>query len=148
MQLFNPDQPPLPTATCPMCHGLGHITLTVEWTTGARTTDPETSHQAAEANRESNRFSVKSRQARALRIIWGTPLTAQEVAYAIVGEHAPASAVIGAARTVYGLARFGFVTDSGVRRSNPGSRSEAVVYEVTDLGRWALNNLRETGWSM
>ena len=91
-----------------------------------RRTDPETSHIAA--------MNVKAgpleRKVLECIIAWGS-LTIKELAargnfdlWSIGPRFAP-------------LRRKGAIRDSGVRRVNPGSTREGIVWEITDVGRAA-----------
>ena len=74
-------------------------------------------------------------------------MTAQEVAVAVVGADS-ISALEGTRRRVSSLKRIGLIRETGDERFNPGSGTPSAVYALTDLGRVALANLRETGWSI
>jgi len=130
---------------CPHCDGSGAVPMSQVM---SRVTDPETS-RAAGAKYESDprRFSMRSRQARLLKALSLLPMTAQEAAFVVVGKDAGTSAIEGCRRRVSDLHRAGFVVDAGERRNNEGSSDPSIVWRLTLMGLFALEQLEETGWS-
>jgi hypothetical protein len=130
---------------CPHCSG--HGVISVEEAT-SRGGDPRTSREAGDRQAgDSRRFRSNSRQALVLISLDDRPMTAQEVAVHVVGADS-ISALEGTRRRVSSLKRIGLIRETGEERFNPGSGTPSSVYSLTDLGRVALNNLRETGWSI
>ena len=130
---------------CPHCSG--HGVISVEEST-SRTGDPRTSRDAGDRQAgDSRRFRSNSRQALVLGALGDTQMTAQEVALAVVGADS-ISALEGTRRRVSSLKRIGLIRETGEERFNPGSGTPSSTYALTDLGRVALANLRETGWSI
>jgi hypothetical protein len=117
----------------------------------ARHTDPETSHAAAKRDQDVGRFSKDSRCAallRAVRQMGG--VTDQEATRAVVGSAVASispSRFEGCRRRMSDLRAAGYIADSGVRRKNPGSDDESIVWETTTRGVIALSRLADTGWS-
>ncbi len=114
----------------------------------ARSTDPETSHLAAEPGvPDVGRFSGKSRQARLLAVFNGQPLTDQQATVRVIGAAAVPSAFDGCRRRCSDLRAAGYIADSGRRRKNPGSDDDSIVWQITIAGKQALDNLDKYGWS-
>lgn len=118
----------------------------------ARLFDPSTSHAAAAKRADSDvlRFSQKSRKAKLLRA-FGDPATDHEATMRVVGQlPAHDTRFEGTRRRCSDLRPPGdvaFIEDSGMRRVNPGSDSESIVWRLSLAGRQALHNLSTTGWS-
>lgn len=130
---------------CPHCEGRGRIPVS-EAT--ARSEDGPTARLAGgRQTGDSRRFRATSRQAAILRSLAEEPQTAQEVAIAVLGLHAPISALEGARRRVSSLKRIGLIHETGEERVNPGSPTPSLVWAVTDRGRRAIDLLEATGWS-
>lgn len=113
----------------------------------ARSTDPETSHAAAKAERDVGRFSERSRQARLLRVFSAGPRTDAQATIRVVGAAAPPSAWDGCRRRCSDLRAAGYLSDSGKRARNVGSNEDAIVWQITYAGRAAIDSLDATGWS-
>lgn len=92
----------------------------------ARLTDPETSHIAA-VNVKAGALEHKVLDC---LVAWG-PLTIKELIRR--GDFAIESI----SPRFAPLRRKGAIRDSGVRRLNPGSTREGIVWEITDIGRAA-----------
>jgi hypothetical protein len=130
---------------CPHCSG--HGIIPIEEAT-SRTADPRTSRDAGDRQSgDSRRFRSNSRQALVLLSLSSRPMTAQEVAIAVVGPDS-ISALEGTRRRVSSLKRIGLIRETGEERFNPGSGTPSSVYALTDLGEQTLARLRETGWSV
>jgi hypothetical protein len=117
----------------------------------ARPTDPETSHAASKREPDLRRFGEFSHKARLLRVLSRepvTPLTAQEMALAVVGHAAPLSKIEGCRRRVSDLVKVEFIVDSGKRAENAGAGTDSILWHITDEGRQAIERLNETGWSL
>ena len=93
------------------------------------------------------RFSSGTSSAALLRVIADKPCTAQAAALRVVTGDLSLSALEGVRRRVSDLAKGGLIADSGLTDSNPGSRDQSVVWQITLEGVAALQRLRETGWS-
>ena len=132
------------TTCCPHCRGTGRISIK-EAT--ARGTDPSTSQRAGARHQDSARFRATSRQAQVLACLNDHNFTAQECAIWIHGENAPVSAIEGTRRRISSLYRIALIEPSGDERNNNGSDTPSIVWQITDRGRAALNNLARTGWS-
>ena len=131
---------------CPHCSGHGMIPV-AEAT--ARTSDPQTSHDAGDRQSgDPRKFRKTSRQALVLESLYRSAQTAQEVAISVVGQTAPISALEGTRRRVSSVKRIGLIEQTGEERLNPGSPTPSAVYGLTPAGFIALANLRETGWSV
>jgi hypothetical protein len=74
-------------------------------------------------------------------------MTAQEAALEVLGTHYSISSVEACRRRVSDLKQAGFVIDLGDRRKNSGSPDESIVWHATLMGVFALEELRDTGWS-
>jgi hypothetical protein len=136
--------------TCPTCGGSGTVIDVPVASAPARPTDPDTSHTAQERNRSGDvaRFSTRSRQARLLTMFGSyDDLTDYEAACLVLGDTEYHTRLEGCRRRCSDLRVAGFLTDSGKRRTNPGSPDEAIVWVITPGGREALYNLQRTGWS-
>lgn len=146
LDLFGEPIPePREMMLCPHCSG--HGVIPIEEAT-SRTGDPRTSREAGDRQGgDPRRFRSTSRQSLVLMSLETTPMTAQEVAVYVVGADS-ISALEGTRRRVSSLKRIGLIRETGEERFNPGSGTPSSVYALTDLGRVALNNLRETGWSV
>jgi hypothetical protein len=130
---------------CPHCNGRG--TLYGEART-SRTTDTDTAQNAGKRHAtDVRRFSSRSRQAKLLEAISRKPMTAQEAALEVLGTHYSISSVEACRRRVSDLKQAGFVIDLGDRRKNSGSPDESIVWHATLMGVFALEELRDTGWS-
>lgn len=133
---------------CPCCNGSGLVADVPVPSAPARPTDPDTSHAASKTEPDLRRFKASSRKALLLwQYMWHESLTAQEAAFAVVGTDAPLSRIEGCRRRVSDLARVHFIADSGQRTENAGSGTDSILWQITPLGRAALRNLDETGWS-
>jgi len=149
LDLFGDPVPERPEMMlCPHCSG--HGVIPIEEAT-SRTGDPRTSREAGDRQSgDSRRFRTTSRQALVLSALGDEEMTAQEVAVyvnRVLGADS-ISALEGTRRRVSSLKRIGLIRETGVERCNPGSGTFSSVYGLTDLGRVALSNLRETGWSI
>ena len=113
----------------------------------ARRTDPETSHMAGPRSGDVRKFSAKSRQAKLLAVFATQPLTDQQATVRVVGAAAAPSAFDGCRRRCSDLRAAGYIRDSGRRKKNAGSDDLAIVWEITELGKFALDNLNQWGWS-
>lgn len=119
---------------------------------GARNSDPDTSHDAAEARhtRDVGRFSMRSRQAELLRMFSRHPyvgLTAQEATAKVLGDQYRPSQWEGTRRRCSDLVSAGLVEQSAYRKINPGGTERAIVLRITELGKAAWKHLEDTGWS-
>lgn len=116
----------------------------------ARGSDPATSHAASKTEGDVLRFSTKNRKARLLRA-FNDPATDHEATIRVVGElPAHDTRFEGTRRRCSDLRPRGpvqFIEDSGVRRVNPGSDSDSIVWRLTVAGRQALHQLATSGWS-
>lgn len=142
--LFGTYDTPTASMCCPHCQGTGRISALEP---GARATDPDTSHRARAAHRDTSRFSLASRQGRVLSLLSAVDLTAQECAIRIHGNGAPISVIEGTRRAVSSLYRLALVAPSTEERINPGSATPSIVWTVTSAGKQTLSRLLETGWS-
>lgn len=113
----------------------------------ARSTDPETSHAAAKAERDVSRFSARSRQARLLAVFAGGQFTDQQATVRVIGASAAPSAFDGCRRRCSDLRAAGYLYDTGLRRTNTASNDESVVWGITLAGMQAMSLLDATGWS-
>ena len=113
----------------------------------ARRTDPETSHRAAKRDQDVSKFGIKSRQAKLLGVFRAGSWTDQQAAVRVVGAHAAPSAFDGCRRRCSDLRAAGYLCDTGLRRHNPGSDDDSVVWAITISGEKALDRLELTGWS-
>lgn len=113
----------------------------------ARPSDPETSHLASKREHDVGRFSTNSRQSKLLYVMSTRDCTDQEATTRIVGSTAPPSAFEGCRRRMSDLRAVNYIVDSGVRRKNPGSDDDSIVWTLSDAGREALIRLDDTGWS-
>jgi hypothetical protein len=138
--------------TCPCCRGTGRVMSGEQIPSApARPTDPETSHAASKREPDLRRFGEFSHKARLLRVLSRepvTPLTAQEMALAVVGHAAPLSKIEGCRRRVSDLVKVEFIADSGKRAENAGAGTDSILWQITDEGRLAIERLNETGWSL
>lgn len=133
---------------CWCCKGSGWISSADPIPSApARPSDPETSHQASEAEPDLRRFSARSRQARLLQHLASSPDTAQAAAIAILGDQA-ISSIEGCRRRVSDLRAAGYLIDTTERRVNPGSGDLSIVWRASDEGLEALQRLDQTGWSL
>jgi hypothetical protein len=112
----------------------------------ARPTDPDTSQKARQDSYDVRRFSIRSRQAKLLRVFSMGETTAQKAALNVLGPQ-EVSRIEGCRRRVSDLKAAGYLIDSGRRDINPGSNDEAIVWAVTAEGLRALERLEATGWS-
>jgi hypothetical protein len=94
-----------------------------------------------------SRFSVRSRQAKLLRLLSIVDLTDQEAAVQLMGANAHTSRLEGCRRRMSDLRAAGYLCDSGRVRCNPGSADEATIWKLTLAGKRALESLDATGWS-
>lgn len=136
-----------PEHLCPTCNGAGTVHDSVFRTVTARNSDPDTSHTARKDSKDVRKFKAGSSNARLLKVICDQPCTSQAAAVQVKRFHGTVSSLDGCRRRVSDLAKAGFVIDSGRRAKNPGSSSPSIVYQVTLMGRQALENLERTGWS-
>jgi hypothetical protein len=117
----------------------------------ARATDPSTSQASGERNAtpDVGRFSNRARQARLLEAFGdhNDGLTHFEAATLVLGEGEFHTRLDGCRRRCSDLRQAGYIVDSGMRRKNPGSPDDSIVWVITDQGRQALVNLHSTGWS-
>lgn len=113
----------------------------------ARPTDPETSHAASKGERDVGRFSEGSRQGRLLRVFSAAPRTDAQATIRVVGSAAPPSAWDGCRRRCSDLRAAGYLSDSGKRDHNVGSKEDSIVWVITLAGRAAIDSLNESGWS-
>jgi hypothetical protein len=113
----------------------------------ARHTDPETSHAAARTEPDVSRFSIRSRQSKLLHVFIGAPRTDHEATARVVGVHAVPSAWDGCRRRCSDLRAAGYLADTGIRRRNPGSNEDSIVWQVTLAGLTAIHELDTSGWS-
>ena len=113
----------------------------------ARSTDPETSHLAAEHEPDVGRFGIQSRQAKLLYLMSTGDFTDQQAAIRIVGASAAVSALEGCRRRMSDLRAVHYLYDTGKRHKNTGSDEESIVWGLTQAGREALVRLDDTGWS-
>lgn len=129
---------------------LAHATLLfgVAPSNPSRAGDPETSRAAGQRKREQDvgRFSPTSWKGRLLAETARKPGTAQELALRS-SDAVTVSAVEGARRRVSDLVAAGFVADSGDRRPNPGTTDLAIVWQITPVGRLALDRMLAVGWT-
>jgi hypothetical protein len=114
--------------------------------------DTATAAGNSRASRDVGRFSSTSTKAALLFAIRRAHdrlggLTAQDAARRVLPDTASLSAMEGARRRVSDLAACGFIEDSGERRANEGSKDEAIVWRITDVGRMALVSLETDGWT-
>jgi len=156
--LFDDEQPPsLEDVVRELIrqHGFELVVKTVRYLTPitpqpaapARWTDPDTSHGAARQHPDVSRFGDASRKAKMLRSFAVGPMTQQEAAVRVVGGMAAPSAFDGCRRRASDLAAAGYIVDTGGRRANRGSRSDSIIWQVTEAGWHALERLDDTGWS-
>lgn len=116
----------------------------------ARTTHPDTSHQAADATAKPDlrRFSIKSRKAKLLLAIADQPDTAIAATVRVFGEYLAPVHFDSARRRMSDLVATGYIEDSGERAINDGSNTPSIVWAVTDDGLAAITRLEQTGWSL
>lgn len=134
---------------CPCCRGTGRVVnATPIPAVTARPTDPQTSQQAANRNGDVRRFGIRSRTAQVLRLICAEPTTQLRAALIVMSDDGSASRLEGTRRRVSQLVQAGYIADSGRRSVNPGSDTEAIVWQATEEGRRALARLDATGWSL
>lgn len=142
------DTPPAPPERipCPHCHGHGTISALEP---NVRATDPATSRDAGARNLvDASRFHRDSQQAAVLMALAEEPGTAQEVALRVLRPGAPLSAIEGPRRRVSSLRRLGLISDTGERRTNPGSTSPSIVWAPTVAGLETIDRLYLSGWSV
>lgn len=147
---FDPEPITQTERSCPCCKGTGRVMSGEPIPSApARPGDPDTSHAASKKEPDLRRFSEFSHKARLLRVLAReTPLTAQEMALAVVGSDAPLSKIEGCRRRVSDLVRVEFITDSGKRAENAGAGTDSILWQITNEGRFAIERLNETGWSL
>jgi hypothetical protein len=124
---------------CPTCSGTG-------WTRTplARSTDPDTSQQAARRqDAEVRRIVIGTKRANVLESFLSHPRTAQEAAVWVHRHDATIANIEGTRRRVSDLVRAGYLLDSGVRRENPGAGTPSIVWQITGKGVRVLNEAHE-----
>ena len=121
---------------------------------GARSTDPVTSHMAANrrATSDVGRFSMRSRMAEMLQVFWLMEFvgrTATEATLQVFGQRTTfiPGRWEGVRRRCSDLLAAGFIKDTGRIRPNPGTTDMATVYAITPEGKAAHKRLQDTGWS-
>lgn len=148
----DPEPPTATERACPCCKGTGRVMSDEAIPSApARPTDPDTSHKASKKEPDVRRFGEFSHKARLLRVLARepvTPLTAQEMALAVVGHMASVSKIEGCRRRVSDLVKAKFIVDSGKRAENAGAGTDSILWEITDEGRRAIERLNDTGWSL
>lgn len=115
----------------------------------ARTSDPDTAHQAADhvSSLDVRRFSSRSREGKLLAAIADQPDTAIAATVRVFGEYVTPVHFDAARRRISDLVAAGYVEDSGKRTFNEGSNTPSIIWTVTDEGLAALQRLENTGWS-
>lgn len=116
-------------------------------TANARSSDPETAQEAGRKNSSDDErvFRAGSQKDYLLRQLLAQPNTAEGAATEV--RKSLGVKVESVRRRTSSLLAAGYVRDSGERAYNPGSSSPATVYEVTDLGRAAIQRVDQTGKS-
>ena len=127
--------------TCPQCQGAGTVDVYQ-----SRFGDPDTSTLNGNRHQFVTRFSTRSQRARLLWILAQQPMTAQEAAITLLGHKASVSQVESARRRISDLRKLGLISDMDDYGQNERG-GEALIWEVTKQGLYAIQLLQTTGWS-
>lgn len=129
-----------PTYACPTCSGTGRVA-----TSHARTTDPETSQQAASRQEADPRIlRIGTKKADVLESFLSSPRTALLAAMWVHRNDDTIANIEGTRKRVSDLVRAGYLEDSGERDENPGAGTPSIVWKITKAGLRALTAAYET----